>query len=294
MKPVEYSSMPNEYIERPVEVPAEGGDLCGILTVPSNPIGVAVVIVVGGPQFRVGSHRQFVLLARHLASNGVLALRFDYSGMGYSQGPEKKFYEIDNDIQAAVEFVACEEPKVNKIYLWGLCDAASAISFSVPEEIDGIIMLNPWVRSETTHSKMLLTSYYKDRLINFKAWKKLLLTPKKILATIVSLASNFIKIAFPKNSIVKSELSTENRIKDIASAMQIGLTENSKPICLILSENDLTAEEFRQVMQYREWDLENGIFSKAKIHQISQANHTFSSSFWRAEVEKITLEFVAG
>ncbi len=284
--------MPNEYIEQPVEFSTEDGDLYGILTVPSNPIGVAVVIVVGGPQFRVGSHRQFVLLARHLARNGVLALRFDYSGMGYSCGPEKKFYEIDNDIQAAVEFVGCKLPEANKIYLWGLCDAASAIAFSVPKNIDGMVLLNPWVRGETTHSKVLISSYYKDRLINFKAWKELLLAPKRILATFFSLGNLIVKIIVPRNNIAKEHLTTENRIKDIASAMQIGLLENIKPICIILSGNDLTAEEFRQVMQRHGWNLDNGIFSKAKIFEVSQATHTFSSSKWRAEVEKITLEFV--
>ena len=37
---------------------------------------LAVLIVVGGPQYRVGSHRQFVLLARALARQGFTAMRF--------------------------------------------------------------------------------------------------------------------------------------------------------------------------------------------------------------------------
>ncbi len=292
MKPVEYLSMPNEYTEHPVDFSVEDSDLYGILAVPSNPIGVAVVIVVGGPQFRVGSHRQFVLLARHLAKNGILVLRFDYSGMGYSQGPEKKFYEIDDDIKAAVEFVACKSKKVNKIYLWGLCDAASAIAFSVPKDIDGMVLLNPWVRSETTHSKVLLSSYYKDRLVNIKAWKELLLAPKKIIASFFSLGNLIINIIGPEKNTTKDCVTPENRIKDIASAMQIGLSKNDKSICIILSGNDLTAKEFRQVMQRRGWGLGNGIFSEAKIFEVDLATHTFSSSKWRDEVEKITLEFV--
>jgi len=45
-----------------------------------------VLIVVGGPQYRVGSHRQFVMLARFLADHGVPCMRFDYRGMGDVSG----------------------------------------------------------------------------------------------------------------------------------------------------------------------------------------------------------------
>ena len=41
-----------------------------------------MLIVVGGPQYRAGSHRQFTLLARDVAATGVPTMRFDYRGMG--------------------------------------------------------------------------------------------------------------------------------------------------------------------------------------------------------------------
>ena len=72
---------------------------------------------------------------------GILALRFDYSGMGYSEGVLKSFYEIDRDIEAAVDFVKKEYSDINNIYLWGLCDAASAIAFCAYKDtrIKGIV-----------------------------------------------------------------------------------------------------------------------------------------------------------
>ena len=52
--------------------PCEGEELVGIVAEPEAPLGdLGVFVVVGGPQYRVGSHRQFVLLARHLAGLGV-------------------------------------------------------------------------------------------------------------------------------------------------------------------------------------------------------------------------------
>ncbi len=55
-------------------------------TAGSNATDVGVAIIVGGPQYRAGSHRQFILLARRLAHAGIPALRFDYRGMGDSPG----------------------------------------------------------------------------------------------------------------------------------------------------------------------------------------------------------------
>jgi hypothetical protein len=45
-----------------------------------------VVIIVVGPQYRAGLHRQFVSLARTLSTAGFLVLRYDYRGMGDSDG----------------------------------------------------------------------------------------------------------------------------------------------------------------------------------------------------------------
>lgn len=57
-----------------------------------------VIIVVGGPQTRVGSHRLFVYLARALAKASVSVFRFDYAGAGDSEGKITDFTNIQSDI----------------------------------------------------------------------------------------------------------------------------------------------------------------------------------------------------
>ena len=83
------------------------GDACiGVLAVPKLPIAtddVGVLVIVGGPQTRVGSHRQFVLLARALAAAGIPAFRFDYRGMGDSAGDTRTFEHIRTDLFAALD-----------------------------------------------------------------------------------------------------------------------------------------------------------------------------------------------
>ena len=60
--------------------------LLGVVSLPAQASDIGVLVIVGGPQYRVGSHRQFVLLARYLAASGYPVLRFDVRGMGDSSG----------------------------------------------------------------------------------------------------------------------------------------------------------------------------------------------------------------
>ncbi len=60
--------------------------LYGVLSVPEQIQAHGVLILVGGGQYRIGSHRQFALLARHLSSSGIPVMRFDFRGVGDSEG----------------------------------------------------------------------------------------------------------------------------------------------------------------------------------------------------------------
>ena len=58
---------PVEYREEVVELVAKGAQLTAILARPRHCARIGVLLLVGGPQYRVGSHRLFVLLARSWA-----------------------------------------------------------------------------------------------------------------------------------------------------------------------------------------------------------------------------------
>ena len=103
-----------------------GGDrLMGVLSHPAQgaQTGVGVDVVVGGPQYRVGSHRQFALLARHLAGQGHAVLRSDARGMGDSEGEPPGFEASGPDIAAAMSALQDLCPTVRRVVLWGLCGA---------------------------------------------------------------------------------------------------------------------------------------------------------------------------
>ena len=53
-------------------------------------------------------------------------MRFDFRGMGDSTGELRDFEEVNEDIGAAINAFQAHCPQLERIVLWGLCDAASA------------------------------------------------------------------------------------------------------------------------------------------------------------------------
>jgi exosortase A-associated hydrolase 1 len=163
------------FADLPIVIDCEGDRLVGVLSLPKAPLEIGVVVVVGGPQYRAGSHRQFVHLSRTLAGAGIPCLRFDYRGMGDSEGQPRPFDAIDADIACAVRELMSRAPTVRQVVLWGLCDGATAafIALGSVPNVAGVIALNPWVRSETSLDQAIIRRYYVQRVLSREFWAKL-------------------------------------------------------------------------------------------------------------------------
>src|SRR5262249_10654854 len=96
--------------EEAIQIFCNGVPLVGILHRSQSDAHRGMVIVVGGPQYRVGSHRQFILLARFLAESGVPVLRFDHRGIGDSDGLFLGFEQIDDDLAVAIDALMLHVP----------------------------------------------------------------------------------------------------------------------------------------------------------------------------------------
>ena len=70
------------FTEQAFVFPCAGERLLGIVTMPECPRATGVLLVVGGPQYRVGSHRQFLLLSRALAECWIPRNALRLSGHG--------------------------------------------------------------------------------------------------------------------------------------------------------------------------------------------------------------------
>jgi uncharacterized protein len=275
------------FTEHTLSFACAGEELLGIVTAPEQPKPIGVLIVVGGPQYRVGSHRQFLLLARALAKAGYPAMRFDYRGMGDSTGDLRDFEAVNDDIAAAINAFRQQSPDIVKIVLWGLCDAASASLLywdaTRDQRVTGLVLLNPWVRSESSLARTHIKHYYGQRLIQVDFWRKLLTGRVGLGRSMGELIRNLLIALQGKSSAIVTEVALP-----FQKRMERGLGRFSGSVLFILSGNDYTAKEFLgSVASDPAW---LSIFESRNISRIDLpgADHTFSTAQWRSDVERHT------
>jgi exosortase A-associated hydrolase 1 len=281
--------------ERALSFACRGAWLYGILTLPQAAAAAparGVLIVVGGPQYRAGSHRQFTLLARDLAAAGIPSLRFDYRGMGDSEGALQTFENVDDDLRAAIDRFFAEVPGMTEVVLWGLCDGASAAAMYAPQDarVAGLVLLNPWVRTEEGQARATIKHYYKDRLFDPRLWDKIKKGEFDVKASVGSLLDNVGK-ALSRGSNSNSA-DGEGGNASLPERMQTALTRFGGRVLVVLSGADLTAQEFAGLSNRPgAWQR---LLAAPRVtrQQIDKADHTFSRRPWQDQVSSWTRDWL--
>lgn len=267
---------------------AQDGDaqvrMVGILSLPAAPGPRGVLIVTGGPQYRVGSHRQFVLLAAALAARGLAVLRFDLRGMGDSEGSARDYRAAGPDIAAALAQFFDAVPSLREVALWGLCDGATAAACHAPRDarVKALVLLNPWVRSSAGLARATLRHYYLPRLLQGDFWRKLAGGGVRVGASLASLRQ---VAAATRDAALHEDAAP-------APALLRALTQFHGKVLLILSGDDLGAREWQALLDGdAAW---RSVAARAQWTQahIAGANHTFASAAWRGEVEQLCADWL--
>ena len=270
-----------------------GGEwLCGVASVPDQPAARGVLVVVGGPQYRAGSHRQFTLLARSLAEQGIAAMRFDYRGMGDSDGAMRDFADVGADLRCAVDQFFTQVPGLREVVIWGLCDGASAALFYAGGDarVTGLVLLNPWVRTSEGLAKATLKHYYRGRLLEAGLWKKILSGRFDFLGAARSFARLLgAALAGGKPGDGAARQAAPAALPD---RMRAGLERYEGKVLLIISGADLTAQEFLDMAKASSTWQRLLAAPRVTRHTIAEADHTFSRRAWRDQVAGWTGDWV--
>ena len=285
--------------EYPVVFRCMDAELAGVVhrSKPSAPLGV-VIVVAGGPQYRVGAHRQFVSLARMFAANGYPVMRFDLRGMGDSSGIHLGYEQSRPDIRAAIdEFLRCE-PSVRQVALFGECNSASGILFYAAgdDRVRQIALANPWVRTPGVQAEAILKHYYLDRLRSREFWLSVRAGEYKVGASLTS----FIHVL---TTFVRGRKSTRAAAADLRQAdfdhlplpsrTAEGLRRFHGPVLFLMSGRDLIAREFDDVTKSsKAW---RGLLANQRVSRkvIADADHTFSKPEVKAEAQRTLLDWLA-
>lgn len=261
--------------EQALDFECAGCRLHGVLAVPDRPPETAVLIVVGGPQYRVGSHRQFVHLARGLALHGVATLRFDVRGMGDSEGMPQGFEHQSDDIAHAIAALRQALPSVRRVGGFGLCDGASSLLLHLDADarhrFDALVLLNPWVRRDDTQARTQVKHYYGQRLRDPAFWRKLF-SGKVALSAVAEVARAV------RKAIGRSPAAGDGPALHYTARMARAWKRCRSPILLLLSAEDYTAREFDEALRTdTAWQ---GAASQAGVTRVDLANadHTLSKA----------------
>lgn len=277
-----------KYVEQAAVFRCEGESLIGVLAKPETPARVGIIVIVGGPQYRVGSHRQFVLLSRTFAKEGYAVLRFDYRGMGDSGGSIRSFDSVGADVASAIGELQLRIPSIQNVVLWGLCDGASASLLYWQQTNDprvkGLCLLNPWIRSETSLARTQVRHYYFDRFVQREFWQKLL-TGRIAFSSLRGFARQVIL------ALSSSPLTGENP-RTFQQKMAIACNSFQGSVLLLLSSEDYTAKEFSDYVRGDAIWLSALSLPRRIRHVLKGADHTFSNAESRARVAKLTLNWL--
>jgi len=183
-------------------------------------------------------------------------------------------------------------PSVRRVILWGLCDATFAICQQARSDprISGIVMLNPWVRTEAGHARTQLRHYYLGRLMQREFIHKILRGEFNPLKSAREVLEKIMR-AFSKSRRAGRSAETDSTGGTLAERMAENLRHFRGTTLLIVSGRDLTAKEFDDAAsRSKQWrvTLREGRITR---RELPDADHTFSRRIWRDQVAAWTWEW---
>lgn len=269
----------------------DGSAMVGVLSHADQPSDLGLLLLVGGPQYRVGSHRQYVELARAAARGGVTTLRFDFRGLGDSSGELLDFKEGDQgpDIGAAIDALQRNQPHVRRVALWGLCGGATAALLYIRSHRDprvaGLALCNPFLQTLPGMARTQVKQYYGRRLLQRQFWQNL--ASGRVGWSQLSDFAGTVRKALA--GAAKTAPETPRSYTDASAE---GWAAFQGPILLLMSEHDYTAQAFDELCSTEPaWQAALARRPAQRVDLLG-ADHTTSTPQAMAELVRSSVEWL--
>lgn len=263
----------------------QGSELLGMVHRPARHAGRGLLCVVaGGPQYRGGVARGQVDMARVLSAHGVPVMRFDYRGIGDSEGPFRGYPHVEPDLRAAIAAFQQAVPGLQEIVLWGGCDAASAIMINAWKfpQVVGVAVGNPWVHSEELGDQAAV-AHYRRRLLDKDFWLKvarLQYDPREAIGTLARNLRSRVTRKLGGGARTGAAASTAQDDPSLSPLlrMRLGMERFKGDVLLIISGRSLQSKEFDELLAVdAPWQAAMRAPRSLQRRDLPEADHNFSS-----------------
>ncbi|QID18528.1 hydrolase 1, exosortase A system-associated [Nitrogeniibacter mangrovi] len=286
--------------ETPIVIECDGAELIGMMHVPAEIKTRGVVaIVAGGPQYRGGVGRLQVQLARQLAAAGTPVLRFDYRGLGDSEGTFRGFQDVEPDLRAAIDAFLSRVPQMKEVVLWGGCDAAAAIMINAWKypAVTGLMVGNPWVHTEETGDAVTVKHHYAKRIRDKDFWLKLLRGQYNPFPALLTIGRALWARARKRLSAHKASAGgpaqRDERHLPFVTRMRLGMSRFGGDVLLLMSGRSLVSKEFDELVgSDASWQQAMATPRHLARHDMPDADQTYSSVASRREVIAIARQWL--
>ncbi|MEZ5550315.1 MAG: alpha/beta fold hydrolase [Pseudomonadales bacterium] len=274
---------------------ADGITLTGVLEMPhSASSDVAVVMLSPGVKMRVAPHRLYNKLSKWFVDQGFTVLRFDFYGLGDSEGslPERlmaDFYRqvqlgrYCSDVVSAVDWIR-ENLGIDRFLLAGLCGGAitgllasqkiegvlGLVGIGIPVILDGSDLDQFSTITEGQRNQLKRT--YLRKVFDAKSWIRLLTMKTDIRLLVRSLFGKRVAHTPSRNT---AGMGADNSNPLFAPAF-FKFTDMDRRLLLIFSGGDRLAWEFEEKFSARFPQELSEVGDLCQIRTIPNANHIVS------------------
>jgi pimeloyl-ACP methyl ester carboxylesterase len=285
---------------------AQGHLLFGMLTEPEDPRpDVAVVLLAAGVKGRVGPHRLYLQIAEFFAGLGFRVLRFDFYGIGDSEGviDERQLADLYGsvavgryieDTAAAVDWL-CATTGVPHVIVGGLCGGAitgllagaahprvaGLFGLGLPITVDGSNVDK--VRFMSAGQLEGIRTKYLKKLASPGAWLRLLSMKTDFRLLLRSLLVRR-RPSAPGPAPRGGEPPADGNTNPHFRPQLLRMLGNRRPVLLLFSESDRLYAEFNEkFVQPHAFDASayEGILDVAVV---AEANHVFTFAEWQRDM----------